>query len=83
MAIFDEAVLITAKSLGPNSLEIVPLSLAIPQVTVMHLFEEIVKTGAIFVPLRPKMAENSQNGLIKLQFFRSKFPGHWSPILGK
>ena len=35
--------------LAPNSWDNVTLSFAMPQVTGMHLFEEIVKTGAIFV----------------------------------
>jgi hypothetical protein len=46
---FDEAVHFTATSWAPSYWEIVPLSLAMPQITGMHLIEEIVKTGAIFI----------------------------------
>ena len=39
----------TAEPWAAKSWEIVTLSLAMPQVTGMRLFEEIVKVGAIFV----------------------------------
>ena len=64
---------------APNSWKIVILSLAIPEVTGMRLFEEIVKTGAIFVlrgqkwPKTAKMAIFVEATLITLMLSCPRF----------
>ena len=55
--IFQKYAFLEQSLLAPNSLDIVTLSLAMPQVTGMRLFEEIVKTEAIFVQKWPKTAK--------------------------
>ena len=55
--IFRKYAFLQQSLLAPNSWDIVTLSLAMPQVTGMRLFEEIVKTEAIFVQKWPKTAK--------------------------
>ena len=56
--IFTNMSFLQQSLLAPNFWDIVTLSLAMPQVTGMRLFEEIVKTEAIFVQKWPKTAKN-------------------------